>query len=374
MSYTYNLLTFSGTFDRLHKGHQWMINEAFRLSKTVLIGITSDEFIKNKAYSETIFPHERRKKELIDYLSSHGWEKRSQIFTLNDPFGLGPSDKNLEAILVTRETLPNALKINIKRKENRLTPLSIEIRALIKGDDHKPIRSERIRFGEITRNGFSYKRFIQSLTSHYGIFTVPKKLYPTLRKPLGTVISGKSFEETTKKVISYIKDKIVKQTRNNNTHSKPVLKSFSKDLKNKSSLLISIGDVISDTLINQGIIPNVYIIDYKNERKWIKGKGRLKLQPSYINRSGTLSRRACLSVKNAIDKHISSGNPTIVTIRGEEDLLAIPAILFTPLESVVLYGQRNIGVVAVKVDENMKKKMINIISKTHDYSPHRKSL
>ena len=50
-------------------------------------------------------------------------------------------------------------------------------------------------------------------------------------------------------------------------------------------------------------------------------------------------------------------------VKGEEDLLALPAILFAPLNSVVLYGQIDLGVVMVEVTEEKKKGVEEILKK-----------
>lgn len=50
-------------------------------------------------------------------------------------------------------------------------------------------------------------------------------------------------------------------------------------------------------------------------------------------------------------------------VDGEEDLLALPAILFAPLGSLILYGHWQHGIIAVEVNEQMKKKTQNLLNK-----------
>jgi len=38
------LVTVGGTFDALHKGHWFLLEEAFKVAEKVLIGLTTDEF------------------------------------------------------------------------------------------------------------------------------------------------------------------------------------------------------------------------------------------------------------------------------------------------------------------------------------------
>ncbi|MBI4226331.1 DUF359 domain-containing protein [Candidatus Roizmanbacteria bacterium] len=53
----------------------------------------------------------------------------------------------------------------------------------------------------------------------------------------------------------------------------------------------------------------------------------------------------------------------LIVVKGEEDILALPAILFAPLHSVVLYGQIDMGVVMVEVTEQKKKEIQKLIKK-----------
>lgn len=343
--YKYDLITYSGTFDHLHKGHKYMLKEAFRLGKTVIIGITSNDFIKDKKLSYSIQPLNIRKKELIAYLRIKNLYKRTKLIVLNDIYGPGPFIKELQAILVTKDTLENAIKINEKRTKNNLQKLNIEIRDLVKDKNNLPIRSERIRSSKINRYGNLY---LHKLTDIFGTNTtlkLPKEIYPALRKPFGDVYTNLN------KVIKYIQNNIY------------CTKSLTKDkITNNRPLLITIGDVISDNLINKGVTPDVYIIDYKNKRKRIKAKERYKQLKEFINKAGTLSLKTCLAIYKAINKNLLSKSPIIIPIRGEEDLLTIPSVLFAPLGSLILYGQKDLGIVVVKIDEEVKKKVIRILT------------
>ena len=46
-----------------------------------------------------------------------------------------------------------------------------------------------------------------------------------------------------------------------------------------------------------------------------------------------------------------------IVVDGEEDLATLPAILYAPLGSVVIYGQPNEGSVLVNVTSEMKLKI-----------------
>jgi len=67
------------------------------------------------------------------------------------------------------------------------------------------------------------------------------------------------------------------------------------------------------------------------------------------NQAGKIEHKARLAVERAI-----RGEADLVEIEGEEDLLAIIAVIAAPLGSLVVYGQPNEGVVLVRVSAENK--------------------
>jgi hypothetical protein len=53
--------------------------------------------------------------------------------------------------------------------------------------------------------------------------------------------------------------------------------------------------------------------------------------------------------------------PVVVRVRGEEDLLALVAIIEAPIGSLVIYSQPRMGVVLVDVDEQAKQNALSIL-------------
>ena len=78
---------------------------------------------------------------------------------------------------------------------------------------------------------------------------------------------------------------------------------------------------------------------------------------SINNPSGTLSTESIVLIHDLITQNIDS----LVVVDGEEDLLALPSILFAPLNAYVLYGQPNEGIVVVSVTESLKIKVQGIL-------------
>lgn len=138
-----------GTFDKFHKGHQTLLEKAFKVAETVAIGVTSDKFAAQK---DPIEPCQTRIKNLKKYLAKKGY-KNFYIEKLEDPYGPTINDKKFEAIIVSEETQPTAEKINKIRKEKNIPPMDIITIKMVKAEDGQPISSTRIRKGEIDKKG-----------------------------------------------------------------------------------------------------------------------------------------------------------------------------------------------------------------------------
>ena len=64
--------------------------------------------------------------------------------------------------------------------------------------------------------------------------------------------------------------------------------------------------------------------------------------------------------KENIIKKISAES-ILITVDGEEDLLVIPACIFAPENSVVMYGQPNEGLVIVTITPELRAKVQKIL-------------
>ena len=94
----------SGTFDRLHQGHKYFLQEAASRGY-VMIGLCADSMLTHKVCSEKINTYEKRKDDLIVYLTSKGltYNKDFIIKKIEDKYGFAIHIKDINAILVTPE-------------------------------------------------------------------------------------------------------------------------------------------------------------------------------------------------------------------------------------------------------------------------------
>lgn len=139
-----------GSFSRLHKGHKLMISTAFKTGKKVILGLSTDEYLKhNKTYRG--YPYDRRKKALSKYMSTFGGD--FEILPLGTSSGNTETDSRYSTIVVSRETRKVAEGINRKRVENGLGPLEIITVPIVLAEDLFPLSSTRIINGEIRASG-----------------------------------------------------------------------------------------------------------------------------------------------------------------------------------------------------------------------------
>lgn len=154
----YNKVCLGGTFELLHKGHEKLLDTAFYIADKVVIGVTSDEFVKELNKAHKIRSYEVRVNNILKYLRKKGVAHRAIIVKLNDPYGPSIEDPEIEAIVVSEETLHRAFEVYQIREKRKLPPISIVTVKMVLAKDGRPITTTRILKGEITRNGEIVKK------------------------------------------------------------------------------------------------------------------------------------------------------------------------------------------------------------------------
>lgn len=142
-----------GTFECLHDGHRKLLKKAFELAEggDVDIGLTSDEMANKR--DRKVADYSTRKSRLLEYLKDiAGNDANYSIIELNDPYGK-TLDEDYDYIVVSPETCPVALKINLIRSEKNMMPLRIVKVDFVLADDDDRISSTRIIRGEMDIHG-----------------------------------------------------------------------------------------------------------------------------------------------------------------------------------------------------------------------------
>lgn len=141
-----------GTFDRIHIGHEKLLKIAFEVGEEVIIGLTSDTKAKRGRGNEKLSSFKNRHTNLETFLTKK-FGNNFSIVKLNDDWGPGALDEDLDAIIVSEETEKVASELNKKRALKGLNPLDIVTVSLILDKKGEKISSTRIRNSEIDREG-----------------------------------------------------------------------------------------------------------------------------------------------------------------------------------------------------------------------------
>ncbi|MEM3826313.1 MAG: GTP-dependent dephospho-CoA kinase family protein [Nitrososphaeria archaeon] len=154
------------------------------------------------------------------------------------------------------------------------------------------------------------------------VWLLNEELAQELKKPLGLLIKNDSYKA--QKVISQIKD---------------------------CNLLVSVGDATLDFMLSINIVPDIQIVDVKEKRLPRKASN-----PAHKVEFHVSNPRGCITEESieAFKASLCSEKPVRIFVEGEEDLLALVAIIFSPKGSCVLYGQPDEGLVVVNVEERIK--------------------
>ena len=147
-----------GTFDELHRGHKVLLQKAFDIGDRVLIGLSADELVAKLNKPHITASYKERLQALKDYLATQGWAKSAKVVALTDAYGTSIRDLDIEALVVSEETNPNALKINDRRRQTGLPPLKIVTINMVPSQNCAPISTTKIRRGEIDREGHLLKK------------------------------------------------------------------------------------------------------------------------------------------------------------------------------------------------------------------------
>jgi len=310
-----------GTFDHFHVGHESFIESAFLASDHVTIGVVETPFSNAKSYSNSIESYDLRIQNITAFLNKYGYSTRSTLIPIHDIYGTTLTDQSIKTIFVTSSTMQNADLINSKRATLDLPPLKIVVVPHVEADDGQIVSSSLIRAGRIDRTGHSYLKIFKSNQT----FILTESLKDQLRAPMGPVI---------------------------------------KDLKNitttipPSSPIISVGDVVSMDLIHAGFSPAICIVDFRTKRQDIDESIIAKYFPTIhqtlTNSKGSINPHVQDILLESFENFQKSKTTQIVKVYGEEDLLALPAILLSPLDSYVIYGLPETGICLVKVTKDSK--------------------
>ncbi len=123
----YPVVALGGTFDHLHVGHKILLTMASLLAdREIIVGVTDDAMLTKKSNAALLEPIEERIATVNAFISLVRLPFTplvQRVVKLEDVAGPAATEANLQALVVTDETLSGADFIDGKRKENALASL-----------------------------------------------------------------------------------------------------------------------------------------------------------------------------------------------------------------------------------------------------------
>ncbi len=123
--------------------------------------------------------------------------------------------------------------------------------------------------------------------------------------------------------------------------------------------LITVGDFVTNVLCEQGILPDLSVVDGKTHRGEYMGK-LPDVERIYVKNPPEM---ITVEAWNAVELGISSEKPHVIVVDGEEDLLSLVAIIHCPVGGIVLYGIPSEGMVINIVDEHKQQRSWQVINR-----------
>jgi len=128
----------------------------------------------------------------------------------------------------------------------------------------------------------------------------------------------------------------------------------------RNKRIISVGDVVSQNLIDHGIYPELVIVDGRNLRAEIDDCIECDNTVTVENPQSEITGELWVAIERLfMDK---TKRFKKILVEGEEDLAVMPAVLHGDGDTVVLYGQPDRGIVIIEVTEQKKREISDYLN------------
>lgn len=202
-------------------------------------------------------------------------------------------------------------KLGVKDRIDFLKP--------VRANDGGKLASARIRLGEIDRKG--------------------RRLKGTDEPPRLLKLEGRAGLKTPKGDVYDTKD------------GKPAPRIVQRIMEESPVKIISVGDVTTDTILQEGYTPDVMIVDGITKRGPYSEQFSAAQEFTIYNPAAVIYPEAW----SVVDTAIKDDKKSLITVEGEEDLMGFPAVLLAPNGSAVLYGQPDVGIIWISVNDDNKR-------------------
>ena len=305
-------------FDRLHIGHQVLIDRLSEMPEPVAC-VTGGELVGEGLELEALIqPIDLRERNLREYISSVHLDDVISVKSVTTFDELLSIEGDTTFLMYEGPccTEIESGALNIRNERMGVTDI-IEFLKPVRAHDGEKLASARIRLGEIDREG--------------------RRLRGTDEPPRELPREGRANLKTPKGEIFAAED---------GPPEKRVVKKIRED---SPSCVITVGDVTTSTILREGFTPHVMIVDGITKRGVFGEQFSAERTYKIYNPAAVIYPEAW----SVIDTAIRDETDSLIIVEGEEDLMGFPAVLLAPNDAAVLYGQPDVGIVWIPInDEN----------------------
>lgn len=115
--------------------------------------------------------------------------------------------------------------------------------------------------------------------------------------------------------------------------------------KVKGRLVIAVGDVVTQTLLDGEVVPKLMLVDGVTQRGTSTAHALDNLPTHNVRRVEVRNPAGQITHQliSAMDAALKAKGSTLIHVIGEEDLAALPAMIMAPEGAAVCYGQPPLG-------------------------------
>ena len=156
----YPTTALGGTFDHLHAAHKLLLHlSLFLTTKKIIVGLMTPSLLVSKSNSQLLEPLDERIRKVHNFLSridvtrTEGtWGKvgggvELDVCEIHDPYGPTAWDGDIQALVVSKETVSGGEAVNKKRREGGLGELDIWVIDVIAAE---PVEGSGIKTHDLT--------------------------------------------------------------------------------------------------------------------------------------------------------------------------------------------------------------------------------
>ncbi|RZV11461.1 hypothetical protein BDK88_0340 [Natrinema hispanicum] len=127
--------------------------------------------------------------------------------------------------------------------------------------------------------------------------------------------------------------------------------------------IIAVGDVVTYHLLEAGRQPDVALVDGRTKREAVDAEIREAVTAGASLEVTNPPAELAAPVVRALRRALAADDPTTILVDGEEDLVALPAIVAAPEGASVVYGQPDEGMVHVTVTADLRDEMRDLLER-----------